>query len=62
MEIVNQAMDMIGSDLKAKGKADVFKWFTAMTTDVLGELAFGEPFRMVEKGEVSLQPCFNSAR
>jgi cytochrome P450 len=54
VEIVNQAMDKIGKDLKETGKADVFKWFIMMTTDVLGELAFGEPFRMVEKAEVGV--------
>lgn len=54
MEIVNQVMDKIGKDFKETGKADVFKWFIMMTTDVLGELAFGEPFRMVEKEEVSV--------
>lgn len=54
VEIVYQAMDKIGRDLKLYGKADVFKWFPMMTTDLISELAFGEPFRMVEKEEVRI--------
>lgn len=37
---------------KIRGAADVFKWWTFMTTDVIGELSFGESFRMVEYGKV----------
>ncbi|KAF2219182.1 cytochrome P450 [Elsinoe ampelina] len=30
------------------GKADIFKWFTFMSTDIFGELAFGQSFNMLE--------------
>ncbi|KAH7351265.1 cytochrome P450 [Rhexocercosporidium sp. MPI-PUGE-AT-0058] len=36
------------------GTADIFKWFTLMNTDIIGEIAFGEPFNMVKTGEVSI--------
>lgn len=36
------------------GKADVYKWWTLMTTDVIGKLAFGEDFDMLDSGTVSL--------
>ncbi|KAF2166629.1 hypothetical protein M409DRAFT_23262 [Zasmidium cellare ATCC 36951] len=32
----------------SQGTADVAKWFSLLTSDVLSSLAFGEPFRMVE--------------
>lgn len=35
--------------LKVKGSLDVFKWWLFMTTDIIGELSFGESFRMLEK-------------
>ncbi len=40
--------------MKSRGVADVFKWWTFMATDVIGELSFGESFRMLEHGKVSL--------
>lgn len=39
--------------MQTRGVADVFKWFLFMATDVIGELTFGESFRMLELGEVS---------
>jgi len=36
-----------------RGCVDVLKWFTFMATDVIGHLAFGESFRMLDKEEVS---------
>jgi hypothetical protein len=32
--------------------ADVFKWWLFMATDIIGELSFGESFRMLEAGKV----------
>ncbi|SPO01584.1 related to cytochrome P450 CYP4/CYP19/CYP26 subfamilies [Cephalotrichum gorgonifer] len=40
----------IGEEMKKRGAADVWKWFMFYTTDVIGELSFGESFRMLEKG------------
>jgi hypothetical protein len=53
VEIIDLAVEKIKKGAKVNGKVDVFKWIAMMTTDVLGELAFGEPFRMVEREEVS---------
>ena len=40
-------------EMKGRGVADVFKWFLFYSTDVIGELSFGESFRMLEIGKVS---------
>lgn len=47
------AVQRIGEEMKARGAADVFKWFLFYSTDVIGELTFGESFRMLEVGKVS---------
>jgi hypothetical protein len=49
VEIIDLAVEKMKRDAKVNGKVDVFKWIAMMTTDVLGELAFGEAFRMVER-------------
>lgn len=38
------------------GRADVFKWWTFMATDVATHLMFGESFHMIEQGKVSAKP------
>lgn len=53
---VNLAIARMGEEMQTRGAADVFKWFLFMATDVIGELTFGESFRMLELGEVSLFP------
>lgn len=45
-------MERMGEEMKSRGAADIFKWFLFMATDVIGELTFGESFRMLELGEV----------
>ncbi|KAH8887131.1 cytochrome P450 [Thozetella sp. PMI_491] len=50
-ERVELTMRRIGEEMKRRGAADVFKWSIFMATDVIGELSFGESFRMLEKGE-----------
>ena len=35
------------------GRADLYKWWTLMTTDVIGKLSFGEDFGMLNSGTVS---------
>lgn len=50
------AVDRMKEEMKSRGATDVFKWFLFMATDVIGELTFGESFRMLELGEVWLAP------
>lgn len=47
------AVQRIGEEMESRGAADVFKWFLFYSTDVIGELSFGESFRMLEIGKVS---------
>jgi hypothetical protein len=35
------------------GHADIWKWFTFMATDLIGVVAFGEPFGLLKTGVVS---------
>lgn len=35
------------------GYADIWKWFTFMATDLIGVVAFGEPFGLLKTGVVS---------
>jgi hypothetical protein len=53
-EKVELAVAKIKDDAK-RGDADVLKWWTFMTTDVMGHLSFGESFHMLELGEVTLK-------
>lgn len=48
------ALDKAAEEMQTRGAADMFKWWLFMATDVIGELSFGESFRMLEHGEVSL--------
>lgn len=43
----------MGEEIQTRGATDVFKWWLFMATDIIGELSFGESFRMLEAGEVS---------
>ncbi|KAF9869419.1 cytochrome P450 [Colletotrichum karsti] len=47
---VERAVERIKTDALT-GKADVLKWWTLMTTDVIAHLSFGESFDMLELGE-----------
>lgn len=49
---VHMAIGRIEEEMEKRGAADVFKWWLFMATDVIGELSFGESFRMLEAGEV----------
>lgn len=49
---VHLAISQIAEEMKRRGVADVFKWWMFMATDIIGELTFGESFRMLESGEV----------
>jgi hypothetical protein len=46
------AVEKIGLEMQKHGAADVLKWWTSFTTDVIGELTFGDSFRMLEQSKV----------
>ncbi|KAJ5454167.1 uncharacterized protein N7458_005123 [Penicillium daleae] len=48
---VHMAINRITEEMGRRGAADVFKWWLFMATDVIGELSFGESFRVLEAGE-----------
>jgi cytochrome P450 len=50
---VHMAINRITEEMGRRGTADVFKWWLFMATDVIGELSFGESFRVLEAGEVT---------
>lgn len=51
-QLVSLAVQRIGEEMETRKAADVMKWWLFMTTDVIGELTFGESFRMLERGQV----------
>lgn len=42
-------------ETEERGAADVYKWWTFMTSEITGELTFGQSFRILEEGKVSVQ-------
>ncbi|KAL5362114.1 cytochrome P450 [Aspergillus floccosus] len=48
---VHLAVRRMGEEMRARGAMDVFKWWLFMATDIIGELSFGESFRMLESGQ-----------
>jgi cytochrome P450 len=46
---VNLAIRNMREEMEKRGAADVFKWWIFMATDIIGELTFGESFRMLEQ-------------
>ncbi|KAF7949818.1 uncharacterized protein EAE97_003327 [Botrytis byssoidea] len=48
---VDLAVKGITEEMSQRGAADVFKWWMFMATDVIGELSFGESFKMLEFGK-----------
>lgn len=49
---VGQAIDGLDQDMAATGAGDVYKWMLFMATDIIGEMSFGESFRMLDSGKV----------
>jgi cytochrome P450 len=45
------AVDKMGEEAKNRGAVDVLKWWFFFSTDVIGELTFGESFRMLDIGK-----------
>ncbi|KAI1186676.1 cytochrome P450 [Nemania serpens] len=48
---VHLVIQRMEEEHKTRGAADIFKWWLLMATDVIGELSFGESFRMLENGK-----------
>lgn len=51
---VRLTIQRMQEEMKTRGVADIFKWWIFMATDIIGELSFGESFRMLEQGRVFL--------
>lgn len=58
---IDLAVKGISEEMSQRGAADVFKWWMFMATDVIGELSFGESFKMLESGKVSASPSYEIA-
>ncbi|KAG8168600.1 hypothetical protein KVR01_001349 [Diaporthe batatas] len=50
---IRLTMQRMAEETESRGAADVFKWWMFMATDIIGELTFGESFRMLEQGRKS---------
>ncbi|KAE8391491.1 cytochrome P450 [Aspergillus alliaceus] len=48
---VRLAVSRMAEEMRSHGSMDIFKWWLFMATDVIGELSFGESFRMLESGK-----------
>lgn len=46
------AIRRVAEEIESRGVADIYKWMTFLTTDIIGELTFGKSFQMLERGEV----------
>lgn len=51
-ERVDLALQKMKEEMESSGAADVLKWWLFMATDIIGELSFGDSFRMLELGRV----------
>jgi len=51
---IDLAVNGMSKEMSHRGAADVFKWWMFMAADVIGELSFGESFKMLESGKVGL--------
>lgn len=59
---VRLCVEQMVKEAKRRGCIDLFKWWCFLATDIIGELSFGESFRMIEKGEVGrVEPITDSA-
>ncbi|KAF4897308.1 Cytochrome P450 monooxygenase azaI [Colletotrichum viniferum] len=48
---IRLALNRMRDDMEKNDYTDVYHWFLSMATDIVGELSFGESFRMLETGE-----------
>lgn len=53
MQRVRLCIAQMASELENRHCMDIFKWWTFLATDVIGELSFGQSFQMLEHGKVS---------
>lgn len=51
-ELSKLAIERMRSEMRSRGAADLCIWWLYMATDIVGELAFGESFKMLESGTV----------
>lgn len=49
------AVQRMKEEMEERGAADIYKWWTFMTSEITGELTFGQSFRILEEGKVSMQ-------
>lgn len=61
-EKVTFAVNKICEESERNGRADILKWWTLMTKDVIAHLFFGESFGGLEQGKVSIQRQRRDAR
>lgn len=52
--LVDLTVTKIKQEIQSHGKSDIMKWWTFMTSDVLGDLAFGESFDNVANAQVGV--------
>ncbi|KAH7038349.1 cytochrome P450 CYP684A2, partial [Microdochium trichocladiopsis] len=50
---VRLAIKRMGDEMRTRGAIDVYQWWMFMTTDVIGELTFGDSFNMLESGKIN---------
>jgi cytochrome P450 len=53
---VELAISRMREELHQQGAMDIFKWWMFMTTDIIGELTFGESFNTLEQAKVAPPP------
>lgn len=49
---IKLSIDRMQREMKDRGATDIFKWWYFTSTDIIGELTFGESFQLLERGEV----------
>ncbi|KAI1352046.1 cytochrome P450 [Xylaria sp. FL0043] len=52
-EKVRFAIKKMGEEMKTRKAVDVYKWWLFMTTDIIGQLTFGESFHALENGKIN---------
>ncbi|TGJ78977.1 hypothetical protein E0Z10_g9784 [Xylaria hypoxylon] len=50
-EKVRLAIEKMGEEMKTRKAVDIYKWWMFMTTDIIGQLTFGESFHALENGK-----------
>ncbi|KAI0533870.1 cytochrome P450 [Xylaria digitata] len=50
-EKVRLTIEKMGEEMKIRKAVDIYKWWMFMTTDIIGQLTFGESFHAIENGK-----------